>query len=101
MRFAVLSVFLLTLVACSPAPNPPAPKASAPANTATTPATDSKPPDPSPAAKPRIVFLGDSLTAGLGLDSDRSFPSLIQKKLQAKGLDYEVVNAGVSGDTSA
>ncbi len=101
MRFAVLSVLLLSLVACSPTPNPPATKASAPANKATTPATDSKPPGPSPAAKPRIVFLGDSLTAGLGLDSDRSYPSLIQKKLQAKGLDYEVVNAGVSGDTSA
>ena len=53
------------------------------------------------AARPRIVFLGDSLTAGLGLDSDRSFPSLIQKKLNEKRIDLEVVNAGVSGDTSA
>ena len=52
-------------------------------------------------AKPRIVFLGDSLTAGLGLPADQSFPSLIGKKLEARGLDYEVVNAGVSGDTSA
>lgn len=47
------------------------------------------------------MFLGDSLTAGLGLDTDQSFPSLIGKKLKDKGLDYEVVNAGVSGDTSA
>jgi acyl-CoA thioesterase I len=47
------------------------------------------------------VFLGDSLTAGLGLASDRSFPSLIEKKLKEKGFHYEVVNAGVSGDTSA
>ena len=52
-------------------------------------------------AKPRIVFLGDSLTAGLGLATDQNFPSLIGKKLQERGLDYEVVNAGVSGDTSA
>ena len=51
--------------------------------------------------KPRIVFLGDSLTAGLGLPTDQSFPSLIGKKLEARGLDYEVINAGVSGDTSA
>ena len=51
--------------------------------------------------RPRIVFLGDSLTAGLGLPADRSFPSLIGKKLEERGLDYEVVNAGVSGDTSA
>jgi acyl-CoA thioesterase-1 len=50
---------------------------------------------------PRIVFLGDSLTAGLGLAADRSFPSLIEKKLKEKGLDYDVINAGVSGDTSA
>lgn len=41
------------------------------------------------------------MTAGLGLSSDQSFPSLIGKKLKDKGLDYEVVNAGVSGDTSA
>ena len=50
---------------------------------------------------PRIVFLGDSLTAGLGLAADRSFPSLIGKKLKEQGLDYDVINAGVSGDTSA
>jgi acyl-CoA thioesterase-1 len=49
----------------------------------------------------RIIFLGDSLTAGLGLDVAQSFPSLIQEKLDASGYDYEVVNAGVSGDTSA
>jgi acyl-CoA thioesterase-1 len=47
------------------------------------------------------VFLGDSLTAGLGLASDKSFPSLIGKKLKDKGLEYDIVNAGVSGDTSA
>jgi acyl-CoA thioesterase-1 len=41
------------------------------------------------------------LTAGLGLPADQSFPSLIGKKLKERGLDYEVVNAGVSGDTSA
>jgi acyl-CoA thioesterase-1 len=50
---------------------------------------------------PRIVFLGDSLTAGYGLDKDDSVPSLIQKRLQDAGYPYEVVNAGVSGDTSA
>ena len=47
------------------------------------------------------MFLGDSLTAGLGLPSDQSFPSLIGKKIKERGLDYEIVNAGVSGDTSA
>jgi acyl-CoA thioesterase-1 len=54
------------------------------------------------AARPRIVFLGDSLTAGYGLPDTRdSVPSLIQAHLDAKGYRYEVVNAGVSGDTSA
>lgn len=47
------------------------------------------------------MFLGDSLTAGLGLTTDQSYPALISKKLKDKGLDYEVINAGVSGDTSA
>ncbi len=56
---------------------------------------------PAAAAKPRIVFLGDSLTAGLGLSTDKSFPSVIGRKLKDKGLDFEIINAGVSGDTSA
>jgi acyl-CoA thioesterase-1 len=53
------------------------------------------------AARPRIVFLGDSLMAGYGMDLEQSVPSLIQKHLDAEGYKYEVVNAGVSGDTSA
>jgi acyl-CoA thioesterase-1 len=60
-----------------------------------------EPQDPRVAAKPRVVFLGDSLTAGLGLPSDQSYPALIGKKLKEQGYDYEIVNAGVSGDTSA
>ncbi|MBI3049413.1 MAG: arylesterase [Acidobacteria bacterium] len=51
--------------------------------------------------RPKIVFLGDSLTAGLGLAREQSVPSLIQARLDAEGYRYEVVNAGVSGDTSA
>ena len=51
--------------------------------------------------RPRIVFLGDSLTAGYGLEKEESVPSLIQKRLREAGYPYEVVNAGVSGDTSA
>ena len=47
------------------------------------------------------MFLGDSLTAGLGLATDQSFPALIGKRLKERGLDYEIVNAGVSGDTTA
>ena len=50
---------------------------------------------------PKIVAFGDSLTAGYGLNPAQSYPALLQKKLDADGFRYEVVNAGVSGDTSA
>jgi acyl-CoA thioesterase-1 len=49
----------------------------------------------------KIVFLGDSLAAGLGVDPDEAFPALIQKRIEAAGWKDTVVNAGVSGDTSA
>jgi acyl-CoA thioesterase-1 len=52
-------------------------------------------------ARPRIVALGDSLTAGLGLDAASAYPALLQNRLAADGFNYEMVNAGVSGDTSA
>lgn len=51
--------------------------------------------------RPRVVALGDSLTAGLGLAPEHSWPSLIQQKIDEAGLKVDVVNAGVSGDTSA
>ncbi len=49
----------------------------------------------------RVVFLGTSLTAGLGLDPEQAFPALIQRKIDSAGLPYVAVNAGVSGETSA
>jgi acyl-CoA thioesterase-1 len=48
-----------------------------------------------------ILFLGTSLTAGLGLEPDSAYPQQIQRKIDASGLPYQVVNAGVSGETSA
>jgi acyl-CoA thioesterase-1 len=50
---------------------------------------------------PRIVILGDSLTAGLGLRPEDAYPAVLQRRMDAKGLRYRVVNAGNSGDTSA
>ena len=50
---------------------------------------------------PLVVFLGDSLTAGYGLAPDRAFPAVIERLLRDEGLPVRVVNAGVSGDTSA
>jgi acyl-CoA thioesterase-1 len=52
------------------------------------------------ASKRKIIALGDSLTAGFGLAEPESYPYLLQQRLKADGYDYEVVNAGVSGDTS-
>jgi acyl-CoA thioesterase-1 len=52
-------------------------------------------------ARPRIVVLGDSITAGLGLAPAEAYPHLLQQRLNEEGLAYDVVNAGVSGDTSA
>jgi acyl-CoA thioesterase I len=48
----------------------------------------------------RIVALGDSLTAGYGLDAEDSFPAVLEAELRARGHNVEVVNAGVSGDTT-
>lgn len=49
----------------------------------------------------RIVVLGDSLTAGLGLPAQSTFPVNLQSSLKNKGIDAEISNAGVSGDTSS
>ncbi|MEO8573978.1 MAG: arylesterase [Pyrinomonadaceae bacterium] len=50
--------------------------------------------------RPKIVAFGDSLTAGFGLTERESYPYLLQERLNADGYNYEVLNAGVSGDTS-
>ena len=52
-------------------------------------------------AFPKIVAFGDSLTAGLGVSSDQSYPSQLQQRLNRAGYHYRVINAGVSGDTTA
>lgn len=49
----------------------------------------------------KVVVLGDSLSAGLGLHKSAAFPERLQKALQSKGIDAEMINAGVSGDTSS
>ncbi len=61
-------------------------------------------PPAAPAAEssePLVIFLGDSLTAGLGLNVDQAYPALVEKLLAARGLPVRVRNAGLSGDTSA
>jgi acyl-CoA thioesterase-1 len=51
-------------------------------------------------SRPKILAFGDSLTAGFGLAETESYPYLLQERLRSEGFDYEVLNAGVSGDTT-
>jgi acyl-CoA thioesterase I len=63
---------------------------------------EASPPSHAPVVTtPRIVALGDSLTAGLGIPPDAAYPAVLQRKLKESGHAIEVINAGVSGDTSA
>ncbi|MEW2921691.1 arylesterase [Muricauda sp. ANG21] len=52
-------------------------------------------------SKKKILFFGDSLTAGYGLEMGEAFPTLIQQRIDSLGLDYRVINAGLSGETTA
>ena len=61
-------------------------------------ANDSSPPQP---AGQTVLVLGDSIAAGYGLDPSESFPAQLQEKIEALGWPVKVVNAGLSGDTSA
>jgi acyl-CoA thioesterase I len=94
----LIVVLVAASMACSPTDPPPAG-----ARSDATRAPAATPPAAATAASdlPKIVILGDSLTAGLGLDRAHSFPSLLQARLDREGYEYRVVNAGVSGDTSA
>jgi acyl-CoA thioesterase-1 len=102
VKRSILTLFALalpSLFACADkAPAPASPPA--PAAIATSPATDSGTAAPA-AAPPTLVFLGDSLTAGLGLGEEEAFPALVGRALAERGLAARIVNAGVSGDTTA
>lgn len=95
MRKLLTAICLVIAIGCNREATPSAPAEGSSSAATATPATDAA------LSKPRIVFLGDSLTAGLGLPQQQSYPSLIGARLKVLGYDYEIVNAGVSGDTSA
>src|SRR5688500_3586949 len=75
------------------------------ANTQQPDSTDTRTSSPSPdsviTSTRTIVFFGNSLTAGYGIEPTRAFPALIGRRLDSLGLPYKVVNAGVSGETSS
>lgn len=87
-------LFLLLYTACTNPTPPPA------ENTDHTASSDPVP-VPSPSPVKNIIFLGNSLTAGYGLSLSEAFPALIQAKIDSLHLPYKVINAGLSGETSA
>jgi acyl-CoA thioesterase I len=97
------ALLAVTVAACGSAPegvgvgSGPAPAAPPPA-AAPAPAAPARAPAP---ARPRVVVLGDSIAAGYGLRREESFPARLQERIDREGHRFEVVNAGVSGDTSA
>lgn len=86
----------LAMIACGEKPTPaPAPDPTPPP----VPAASASP--PAEDVRPLVVFLGDSLTAGLGLGESQAFPARVAARLREAGHALRVVNAGVSGDTTA
>ncbi|MHB1794992.1 MAG: arylesterase [Acidobacteriaceae bacterium] len=98
LKYVFSSVLMIAwLLGCSGSASQPQPIAPA------EPTSVSSPPQPSePAAPPRpvIVAFGDSLTAGLGVGRDQSYPADLQRDLDARGYRYHVVNLGISGNTT-
>lgn len=95
-KFVLLNILLIALASCNnngaagkPATPQPGADTSAKANSNKSSQTKT------------IVFFGNSLTAGYGVEPDQAFPALIQKKIDSLQLPYKVVNAGVSGETSS
>jgi acyl-CoA thioesterase I len=85
IAYSILTLAASLTAACAPSSREPAPAASATAA----------------ADVPVVLFLGTSLTAGLGLDPAQAYPALVEAKIRAAGLPHRVVNAGVSGETAA
>lgn len=81
---------------------PRAEAAAAPAASAVTTAEPAAAPVAAPVSNgPLVIFLGDSLTAGYGLPENQAYPALLERRLVAKGAPVRILNAGVSGDTTA
>ncbi len=85
------------LLGCSGSNSQPQPTAPVPSTSVSAPA---QPFEPAAPPRPTIVAFGDSLTAGLGVSRDQSYPANLQRQLEARGYRYRVVNLGISGNTT-
>lgn len=85
-RYLPISALVVALLGCDQPKEPPVSNVSAPMPFS---------------QRPAVLFLGTSLTAGYGIDPEQAYPALIQQKIDSAGLGYRVVNAGLSGETSA
>lgn len=86
-RLLLLVVTLCALLGCSPKEQRRVPQTPSPS--------------PSTLAKYTLVVMGDSLTEGYGVDVEQSYPAQLERRMQEDGLDWKVVNAGLSGETSS
>ena len=97
----VIPSIVLPLGACGAQASDEAPREARRAVPISNPAPAARPAPAPVQTAPLVVFLGDSLTAGLGLDESQAYPALLGQQLNQEGKAVRVVNAGVSGDTTA
>ena len=96
LRFPLAGLLALALSACTSSPSAE--------NTASSSAASAAQAAAAPTAtttKKRLLFFGNSLTAGLGVEPEEAFPALVGQKIDSLKLNYEVINAGLSGETTA
>jgi acyl-CoA thioesterase-1 len=99
---AVTVLLAIAAIACSVACGQQGTQAPETAQTQSNPVTEEKPSaEAGDDGRPVVVFLGDSLTAGLGVAEDRAFPAVTAAMLEQDGMAIRMINAGVSGDTTA
>jgi acyl-CoA thioesterase-1 len=101
LSIAILFLLAVALVACSPGDSPGESNTAAASIPAPRPASAPVPAATTEDAEPVVVFLGDSLTAGYGLEERQAYPVLVKASLEKAGHPVRIVNAGVSGDTTA
>ena len=99
-KMTLLVILFVTSIACESKQPKPIDVASQPKEQTNEKETSIKETDET-TKKKTILFFGDSLTAGLGVDEEDAYPSLIQQRIDSLGLPYSVINGGLSGETTA